>query len=259
MQTITPACISKNKFDMFTTTGTQKVITTMPLPPYSRHYLPSHHTNAGQGSSRRYGDELDWLDNPFRSMSSTMAFLGLCTFVFVSSYVLVQKYCQIRSYKSFSSNARPARNLESAQALPSDVDTDRLWMSQTVSEGATADLIGMQEGAICHDRKASLFTGFPYEARDSDDGHAAHHDLEGAMQRRALPDEIAQEEYFTPASAALNSNKAFWTKQKQSGEELDQVRRNLRSKVIRANGVTVGQVCDSAIAQRRRSTSNRSM
>lgn len=62
---------------------------------------------------------------------------------------------------------------------------------------------------------------------DSDDEHAAYHDLESDMRRRALPDENAREEYFTPASAAFNSNKIFWTKQKQSGEELDQVRRNL--------------------------------
>jgi hypothetical protein len=245
---------------MFThTTRTPQVVTTTSSPPYSRHHLPSHPTNTEQESSKRYGDELDWLDNPFRSISSTTAFLSLCTFVFVSLYILIQKYCRIRSYKSFSSNARPARNLESARALSSGVDSDQLWMSQTVSESATADLIGMRKGVICHDRKASLFSGFPYEARDSDDGHAAYHDLEGAMRRRALPDGVAQEEYFTPASAALNSNKAFWTEQKQSGEELDQVRRNLRRKVVKANLVTVGQICDSAIAQRRRPTSNRSM
>ena len=237
----------------------QQVIATTSLPSYSRHYLSFHHTNTGQGSSRRYGDELDWLDNPFRSTSSTMAFLSLCTFVFVSLCVLIQKYRQIRSYKLFSSNARPARNLESAQALSSGIDTDRLWTNQTVSESATADLIGMREGATRHNRKASPFSGFPYEMRDSDDGHAAYHDLEGAMRRRALPDENAQEEYFTPASAAFNGNKASWTKQKQSGEELGQVKRNLRSKVIRANGVTVGQICESAIAQRRRPTSNRNM
>jgi hypothetical protein len=223
---------------MFThTTETQQVITMTPLPPYSRRYLPSH---TRQEPSRRYSDELDWLDNPFRSMSSTMTFLSLCTFVFISLYVLIQKYCQIRSYRPFSSNARPAQNLKSVRAL---------------SESTTANLIGMREGAICHDRKASLFSDFPYEVRDSDDGHAAYHDLQGAMRRRALPDENAQEEYFTPASAALNNSKAFWIKQKQSGEELDQVRRNLRGKAIRANGVTVGQICDSAIAQRRRSTS----
>ena len=123
--------------------------------------------------------------------------------------------------------------------------------------GATADLIGMRKSAICHDRKASQFSSFPYEERDLDDGHAAYHDLDGAMRRRAPLDENSQEEYFTPASAAFNGNKAFWTKQKQAGEELDQVKRNLRSRVIRANGVTVGQICESTIAQRRRPTSNR--
>jgi hypothetical protein len=233
---------------MFThTTRTQQVVTATPSSPHSRHYLPLHHTNTEQGSSKRYGDELDWLDNLFRSISLTTASLSLCTFVFVSLYVLIQKYCQIRSYKSFSSNARPTRNFESARALSSGVDTDRPWTSLTVSESTTANLVGMREGTICHDRKASLFSGIPYGVRESDNGHAAYHDLESAMQRKALPDENDQEEHFTPASAALNNNNnAFWIEQKQSGEELDQVRRNLRSKVIRANGVTVGQICDSA-------------
>jgi hypothetical protein len=128
-----------------------------------------------------------------------------------------------------------------------------------VSEPATADLISMREGAINHDRKALQLSSFLYEERDPDDEHAAYHGLEGAMRRRTPLDENSQEDYFTPASAAFNSNEAFWTKQKQAGEELDQVRRNLRSRVIKANGVTVGQVGDSAIAQRRRTTSNRSM
>jgi hypothetical protein len=128
-----------------------------------------------------------------------------------------------------------------------------------VSEPATADLIGMRKGAISHDRKASRISSFLYEERDSDDGHAAYHDLDGTIRRRTPLDENSQEDYFTPASAAFNSNEAFWIKQKQAGEELDQVRRNLRSRVITANGVTVGQVGDSAIAQRRRTTSNRSM
>src|SRR4051794_20760775 len=42
--------------------ATQQVLTAMPLPHYSCHYPPSHHTNTGQGSSRRYDDELDWLE-----------------------------------------------------------------------------------------------------------------------------------------------------------------------------------------------------
>ena len=231
----------------------------MPLPSYSRHYLPSHHTSPRQGSSRRYDDELDWLDNPFRSASSTMTFLILCAFVVVSLYVLIQKYRQIRSYKLFSSNAQPARNLESVRALSSGADTDQSWTGRTVSEPATADLIGMRTGVISHDRKASQISSFLYEGRDSDDGHAAYHDLDGAIRRRTPLDENSQVDYFTPAGAAFNSNEAFWTKQKQAGEELDQVRRNLRSRVIIANGVTVGQVGDSTIAQRRRTTSNRSM
>ena len=185
-----------------------------------------------------------------------MTFLILCAFVVVSLYVLIQKYCQIRSYKLFSSNAQPARNLESVRALSSGADTDQSWTGRTVSEPATADLIGMRKGAI---RKASQISSFLYEERDSDDGHAAYHDLDGAIRRRTPLDENSQEDYFTPASAAFNSNEAFWIKQKQAGEELDQVRRNLRSRVITANGVTVGQVGDSAIAQRRRTTSNRSM
>jgi len=226
----------------------------MPLPSYSRH-----RTNTRQGSSRRYDDELDWLGNPFRSASSTMTFLILCAFVVVSLYVLIQKYRQIRSYQLFSSNAQPARNLESVRALSSGADTDQSWIGRTVSEPATADLIGMRKGAISHDRKDSQISSFLYEERDSDDGHAAYHDLDGAMRRRTRLDENSQEDYFTPASAAFNSNEAFWTKQKQAGEELDQVRRNLRSRVIKANGVTVGQVGDSTIAQRRRTTSNRSM
>jgi hypothetical protein len=231
----------------------------MPLPSYRRHYLPSHHTNTRQGSCRRYDDELDWLDNPFRSASSTVTFLILCAFVVVSLYVLIQKYRQIRSYKLFSSNAQPVGNLEPARALSSGTDTDQSWTGRTVSEPATADLIGMREGVINHDRKASQLSSFLYEERDSDDGHAAYHGLESVMRRRTPLDENSQEDYFTPASAAFNSNEAFWTKQKQAGEELDQVRRNLRSRVIKANGVTVGQVGDSAIAQRRRTTSNRSM
>ena len=228
----------------------------MPLPSYG---LPSHHTNTRQGSSRRYDDELDWLDKPFRSASSIMTFLILCAFVVVSLYVLIQKYRQIRSYKLFSSNAQPARNLESVRALSSGADTDQSWTGRTVSEPATADLIGLRNGAISHDRKASQISSFLCEERGSDDGHAAHHDLDGTMRRRTPLDENSQEDYFTPAGAAFNSNEAFWTKQKQAGEELDQVRRNLRSRVIIANGVTVGQVGDSTIAQRRRTTSNRSM
>jgi hypothetical protein len=128
-----------------------------------------------------------------------------------------------------------------------------------VSEPTTADLIDIREGAISHDRKVSPFSSFPYKVRDSDDGHAAYHDLEGAMRERNLQEENSQEEYFAPASAAFNSNEAFWTKQRQAGEELDQVRRNLRSRVIRRNGVTVGQVGNSAVAQRRRTTLNRSI
>jgi hypothetical protein len=231
----------------------------MPLPSYSRHYLRSHHTNTRQGSSRRYDDELDWLDKPFRSASSTMTFMILCAFVIVSLYVLIQKYCQIRSCKLFSSNAQPARNLEPVRALSSGADTDQSWTGRTVSEPATADLIGIREGAISYDRKASQTSSSLYEERDSDHGHAAYHDLDGAMRRRTPLDENSQEDYFTPASAAFNSNEAFWTKQKQAGQELDQVRRNLRSRVIKANGVTVGQVADGAIAQRRRTPSNRSM
>jgi hypothetical protein len=190
-----------------------------------------------------------------------MIFLILCAFVVVSLYVLIQKYRQIRSYKLFSSNAQLVRNLESARALSSGVDTDQLWTGRTVSESATADLIGMHEGAASYDRKTSPFSTFPYEVRHSDDGHVAYHDHdpEGAMRRRTPLDENSQEDYFTPAITAFNSNEAFWTKQKQAGEELDQVRRNLRSRVIRPDGVTVGQVGNSAIAQRRRTTSNRSM
>jgi hypothetical protein len=208
----------------------------MPLPSYSRHYLPSHHTNTRQGSSRRYDNELDWLDNPFHSASSTMTFLILCAFAVVSLYVLIQKYRQIRSDKLFSSNAQPARNPEPARALSSGADTDQSWTGRTVSEPATADLIGMREGATSHGREASQFSSFLYEERDSGDGHAAYHGLEGAMRRRTPLDENSQEDYFTPASAAFNSNEAFWTKQKQAGEELDQVRKNLRSRVIKANG-----------------------
>jgi len=231
----------------------------MPLPSYSCHYLRSHHINTRQGSSKRYDDKLDWLDKPFRSASSTMTFLILCAFVVVSLYVLIQKYRQIRSYKLFSSNAQPVRNLDSVRALSSGADTDQSWTGQTVSEPATADLIGMRKGAISHDRNTSQISSFLCKERDSDDGHAAYHDLDGVMQRRTPLDESSEEDYFTPASAAFNNNEAFWTKQKQAGQELDQVRRNLRSRVIKANGVTVGQVADGAIAQRRRTPSNRSM
>lgn len=177
----------------------------------------------------------------------------------VSLYVLIEKYRQIRNYKLSSSNAQPARNLESVRALSSGADTDQSWTGRTVSEPAAANLIGMRKGAISHDRKASQISSFLYKERDSDDGHTAYHDLDGAMRRRTPLDENSQEDYFTPASAAFNSNEASWTKQKQAGEELDQVRRNLRSRVIIVNGVTVGQVGNSAIAQRRRTTSNRSM
>jgi hypothetical protein len=98
----------------------------------------------------------------------------------------------------------------------------------------------MRESTTCYDRRASLSSSFSYELRDSDDGHAAYHDLEGVIRQRALPDENDREEYFIPASAAFNSNKVFWTKLTQAAEESDQVERNLRSKVIRADGVTVG-------------------
>jgi hypothetical protein len=229
----------------------------MPFSPDSRYYL----TNNGYGPrpTTRSQNGSDFLDNPFRSIISTIAFLGLCAFVVTSVYILSQKYRQARNYKCFPSRARLLPNLESARALSSGIDTGQSWTWQTESEITTADLVDMREGSIDDDEEVSPIEMVSYQDTELDEGDVGDYELERGVRRLTLQDKNTQERYFTPASAASNEDKDLWTKQKRAGEELDQVRRNLRSRRVISNGVVVGQVGDSRIAQRRRTASNRSI
>lgn len=187
---------------------------------------------------------------------STIAFLGLCAFVVASIYVLSQKYRQVRNYKASSSRVRLAPNLESARALSNGTETGQTWAWQAESEIATADQAGMREGAVSDDREVPPIAIFSYQGSESDEGDIAEYEVEGAKGSGVLQHKIPTGSYFTPASVAITQSDALWANQKQAGQGLDQVRRNVRSRTVIPNGVVVGQVGDSEIAQRRRTASN---
>ena len=230
----------------------------MPSSPRSRQYV-SNNKKDEQGSTTRSQNGSDFLDNPFRSLPSTIAFFGLCAFVATSVYILLKKYCQFRKYKSSPFHARIVPNHESARALSNDIDVGQPWTWQTESELATADLVEMREGATVDDGEVSPVGMFPFEDTESDKGYQANYGLQGGLEGRRSEGGTTQEEYFTPANSVVDENEALWADHKQAGEELDQMRRNLRSGMIRPSGVVVGQVGDSGIARRRRATLNRSM
>jgi hypothetical protein len=228
----------------------------MPLSPDSSYILPNKQDR--QGPTMRSQDGADFLDNPFRSTISTIAFLGLCAFVVTSVYILNHKYRRARNYKSFTSQPRALPNLESARALSSGIDTGQSWTWQAESEIATADLVDMREGTISGDGEVSPVAMFPYEVAELDEKDMAEHELEVAMIR-ALQNGTTQDRYFTPTNTISNEGNDLWTNQKKAGDELDQVRGSLRSRMFIPNGVVVGRVGDSGIAQRRRTISKRDM
>ena len=226
--------------------------------------LPSRHDFSNnrddeQSSTTHLQDESDFLDNPFSSLGSTVAFLALCAFVVTSAYILLTKYRQLRIHKPSSSHTEVVLNIESARAFASGVDIGKSGIWEAESELATADLVDVREGAFISDGDFPPLGMLPYEDTESEEGRVAAYDLEGGLEGRSLQDGNTQEQYFTPATAVIGDNEALWADRKRVGEELDQVRRNLRSRMVRPNAVVVGQVGDSRIAQRRRTTSNRSM
>ena len=229
----------------------------MPYSPHSHQHL-SNDKKDEHGSTTHSPNEPDFLDNPFRSLASTIAFLGLCVFMATSVYILLKKYRQLQKYKSCPSPARPVPSRESARALSSGIDISQPWTWLAESEVTTADLVEMREGANLVDGEVSPVGMFPFENTKSGKGYPVEHSLPVGLEGRSSQGENIQEQYFTPAYSVVDDNEALWADHKQAGEELDQVRRNLRSKMIRPSGVVVGQVGDSGIAQRRRATSNRS-
>jgi hypothetical protein len=229
----------------------------MRLAPDGLYYLTNEEN--GQGPSTRFQDGSEFFDNPFRSITSTIAFLGLCAFVVTSILILTQKYRQARNYKISPSRPRPAPNLESARAFSSGIETGQTWTWKAESEIATAGLMDIRRGAISGGREFSPVGIITYEGSESDEGEWAEDDWKAAMVTGTLQHDNAQETNLTPPNTDINKNKAVWTKHEQAGVESDQLRRSLRSRMVVPNGVVVGQVGDSGIAQRRRATSNRSM
>jgi hypothetical protein len=229
----------------------------MPLASNSGYY--SSKNEDGQGRIMQYQDSFDFLDNPFGSILSSIAFLGLCGFAIASIYILAQKYHQAREYKQFSSRPRPVSNLESARALATGIDTGPTWIWQAEPELATADLLDIREGLISDCSELSPLAISPYKDNDSDKGLVAGCDLEDIDGRRMMQHENAPERYTDPAGNPLDEDRASWIKQKQAGEELDQMRKTFRSRMVRGGGVVMGQVGGSTIAQRRRAESNKSI
>ena len=229
----------------------------MSSPLYSPCYLTND--KGEHGSTRRSQDCPDFSNNPFQSLKSTTAFLGLCVFVVTSIYILLQKYRRARNYKSFSSAARLLPTIESARALSSGIDSGQSLRWSAESELATADLIDIREGPISDDGEVSPIGMLPYVDTESEEEHTTDYDLESAIGGRTLQQENEQDRYFTPMSESFNNSEVLWAKQKQAGEELDLVRWSLRNRTPRPNAVVVGLVGDGGIVQRRTTASNRSM
>jgi hypothetical protein len=120
-------------------------------------------------------------------------------------------------------------------------------------------LVDIQEGLISDSGELSPFAASPYKDTKSDKGLVAGCDLEDIDRGRMMQDENAPERYITPAEEPAGEDKTEWIKQKQAGEELDQMRKRLRSRMVVPSEVVMGQVGDSAIAQRRRTESTRSI
>lgn len=236
--------------------ATNSVAQETSLSPDSRHIIPN--SRLVQGSNMRSQDGTDFLDNPFRSIISTVAFLGLFAFVFTSIYILTHKYRRARNYKSFDSRPRAVPSLESARALSSGIDTGQSWTWHAESEMATADLVDMREGAIIKNGEVPPTANFPCLVTEFDDEDLVEREVEVAMLR-ALQNGTAQERCFTPTNAISDEENDLWTTQKQAGEDLDQVRKSLRSGMFMPSGVVIGEVGDSQIAQRRRTNSKRDM
>ena len=228
--------------------------------PRSGHpFYKNNNKEVTQGCAAQSQHSSEFLDNPFRSLASTIAFIILCAFVVTSIYILLKRYGQLQHYKFSASCARPVPNLESARALSSGIDTGQSWTLQAESGLTTADLVDMRDGTITSDGDFSPIGMFSYEGTETHRGHTADCEVEGGMVGGTLEDENIQEQYYTPANAVFGETELMRSARKRAGEELDRVRRNFRSRTIRPNRVVVGQVGDSRIAQRRRSTSNRSM
>jgi hypothetical protein len=132
-------------------------------------------------------------------------------------------------------------------------------MWQAEPELVTADLVGIREGSISDFEELLPFAISPHNDTESNKGFAAGCGLGHVDGRRMMQHENATARFIDAAGETLDEDKAERVKQKQAGEELDQVRKASRSRTLIPSGVVMGQVRDSTIAQRRRAGSNRNL
>src|SRR6266516_2300659 len=154
----------------------------MPLASDSSYYFTNNEDS--QSRSMQSQEGFDFLDNPFGSVISSIAFLGLCGFAITSIYILIQKYHQAREYKQFSSHPTPVPNLGSARALATGLDTGLPGMWEAEPELVTADLVGIREGSISDFEELSPFAISPHNDTESNKGFAAGCGLGDVDSRR---------------------------------------------------------------------------
>lgn len=213
----------------------------------------------GRASDRQSQDSGDFLENPFRTVPSTIAFLGLCAFAVMSFYILGHRYRQARKYKSCRSHPRAVLNLQSARAMAKGIDTDDLWIWYTQSEMATRDWVDSGEGVTNNDEEIPSIGKTPYRYTKSEGGTVGPSGgRDDGAELTTVRHQNSQERQLIPGGAAT-SDRLPYANQKKPGDELERIRKTLRSRMVMPTAVVVGPVGDSGLAQRRRTASNKSM
>lgn len=190
----------------------------------------------------------NFLDDPFRSPVSAISFLLLCLLTIASIYLLAQKYRQARSYNSQRPVPRRIPTLESARWFESGSESWEAQPTRNDSGLATEDLVKMHEIARTDEDTPTPTTTFQSSSTQTEERATFDYNngMENACKKRGL-------------SFDSRLYKGESMDKQQAIEEQGRLERSYRSVEVCSRGVLVGNVTESGIAQRRRTTWNMSM